>query len=147
MKKIAKIVLICVAICFLVPIIFTFITLAKDNQKKQIVSTGTKATATVVDYEYNNTLKGIDYYNLKFQFTDKNGITHFGYTGANYQYYEAVEIETLTIYYDENFNTAEDNFQIDKTKYIFLGIFSLIDIALWIAVIFVFIRSVNAKKI
>lgn len=146
MKKFAKIVLICIAICFLVPVIFNFISLAKDNRKIQIVSTGTKATATVVDYEYNNTLKGIDYYRLKFQFTDKNGIPHFGNTDASYQYFELVEIKTITIYYDEKFNAVEDGFQIDKTEYIFLGIFSLIDIVLWIAVIFIFIKSAINKK-
>lgn len=147
MKKIAKIVLICVAICFLLPIIFTFVTLNKDNQKKQTSSTGTKTTATVVDYEYKESIKDVDYYRLKFQFNDENGITHFGYTDASYQYYEAIEIEEITIFYDKNFNSTEDNFKVDKTKYILLGIFSLIGIILWIAVIFIFIKSAVNKKV
>ncbi|MCQ2602824.1 MAG: hypothetical protein MJ193_02725, partial [Clostridia bacterium] len=92
MNKIVKIVLISLAVLFFIPIIYTIVTYANDNKKIKLLETGTETTANVIDYKYVMTVNDVDYYSFKYEYCEKNGIAHTGYTESSFEFYYVINV-------------------------------------------------------
>ena len=74
-------------------IAFVFIpNIQNDAKHKELVKTGVHTEATIVDYEYTQTVMNKEYYTLYYTFTDENSISHGGKTSPAYTFEEAVDL-------------------------------------------------------
>lgn len=136
------------AISFSIPSIFLFSSISDHKTAQEIVKTGTKTNATPTDYGTNLTINDIPYYYITYEFK-VDGVTYFGKTSPKYksnEYYYVFKQGYIEIAYNENFESIESDYTLTsalKTEFIMLGIFGVVDLCFWIAVIVFIVKIIK----
>ena len=144
------------AIFFMIPSLVMGGFVVKHFKNKNIASNGIETIAEVVEGSYASgvTVNGVSYYSIQFEFYDENGEIHYGKTSESYTMAQIRHLEEsgyITIKYDsKTFKAIEASYSISAgNKFLFFigGVFALVDLGFWCAVICLIVKEVRCSKL